>query len=83
MNRDVDYRGASRYVKKELRYFKKYVVGLPKAEEWLDNLSRFLEVVVDHMPERMRKEIHIGASKAMYAEADYREAKRAAWSDQY
>ncbi len=83
MNRDVDYQGAARYVKKEVRYFKKYVAGLEKAAEWLENLHRFQDVVVDFMPERQRKNIQLAASKAMYLEADHRSAPRQAWSDQY
>ena len=83
MNRDVDYQGAARYVKREIRYFKKYVAGFPKATEWLENLRRFQEVVVDFMPERQRKNIHMAADKVMYLEADHRSAPRQAWSDQY
>ncbi len=84
MNRDYDYHGALETVKRQMRFFKRYVKGLPKGEEYLSDLMRFREAVRHEIPERTRKDIQMGLHKMVCAEAEYKvQAMKDAWRENY
>ena len=68
-------------VASELRWFERYVAGLPEGGRLVHELHRTARTVGRRMNERSRKEVHLAHYKLATARADHRMADRGPWAD--
>lgn len=80
MNRDGAYEDAQKYIEGELRHFRRYVEGLPRAQEMVGELELLARRVGREFSSRMRKEMVVQSALVMESREDRRGAGKAAWS---
>lgn len=80
MNRDGAYEDAKKYIEGELRHFRRYVEGLPRGQEMVDELELLARRVGREFSSRMRKEMVVQSALFMESRVDRRGAGKAAWS---
>jgi Ca-activated chloride channel family protein len=80
MNRDGAYQDAQTYIKGELNHFRRYVEGLPSAQDMVGELELLARRVGREFSSRMRKEMVVQSALFMESRVDRRGSGKAAWS---
>lgn len=80
MNRDEAYQDAERYIERELRYFRRYVEGLERGRELIQELELLAQRAGRAFSSRTRKEMVLQASLASESRTDHRGVGKASWS---
>lgn len=80
MNRDGAFEEAKRYIKHELRHFRRYVEGLRNGPEMVRDLDLLAERIGREFSSRMRKEMVFQSALLMESRVDRRGTGKASWS---
>ena len=80
MNRDRAFEDAKRYIKRELRYFRRYAEGLDGGSEMIRELELLASRVGRRLSSRIHKEMVHQSNLAMHSRVDSRGSDRASWS---
>ena len=80
INRDGGFNEAEKFVRGELRYFRRYVDGLPSARELVRELELLAERVAFNLSSRMRKEMVLQSTISLSTRIDRRGPGKDRWS---
>ncbi|MCY3880253.1 MAG: VWA domain-containing protein [Rhodobacteraceae bacterium] len=80
LNRDGAPRQAARFVRDELRFFKKYVVGLSNGISLVRQLETLANHAAKRLSSRMTKELVLASSIQLEERRDHRGFEKAHWS---
>ncbi|MCY4291124.1 MAG: VWA domain-containing protein [Roseovarius sp.] len=80
MNRDHAFKKAETYVKRELRYFRRYVEGLDQEREMIQEIELLSRRVGDLLSSRMHKEMTFQSSLEIQERIDHRGSDKVSWS---
>ncbi|MCY4208842.1 MAG: VWA domain-containing protein [Roseovarius sp.] len=80
MNRDHAFEKAETYVKRELRYFRRYVEGLDHEREMIQEIELLSRRVGDLLSSRMHKEMTFQSSLEIQERIDHRGSDKVSWS---
>ena len=80
MNRDGAFEDAQKYIEGELRHFRRYVDGLPRGQNMVEEFELLARRVGREFSSRMRKEMVVQSALFMESRVDRRGAGKAAWS---
>ena len=72
MNRDGEYREASRMVRTQLDFFSRYCYGIPGTSKLISELELLQDRVLHELSERGRKEMHNYAELRRYSKPEHR-----------
>ena len=72
MNRDGEYREASRMVRTQLAFFSRYCYGIPGTSKLISELELLQDRVLHELSERGRKEMHNYAELRRYSKPEHR-----------
>lgn len=76
LNREGRYEDASRFVRNEKRYFKRYVRGLDNESEMLKNLEIFGRAIIRGLSPRMHKEMTFYSASQIENRVDHMKLRR-------
>jgi Ca-activated chloride channel homolog len=79
MNRIGKLRELQRYLDHEIKYFSRYITGLPNAEHLAAELVKMRDVSDREWNERSRKDMQITTHYSQQGHKDYRTQQRKAW----
>lgn len=80
MNRNGAFADAQRFIEAELCHFRRYVHGLRRGQEMVDELELLARRVGRAFSPRMRKEMVVQSALMMESRVDRRGGGKAAWS---
>lgn len=81
LNRRLESDGIRELVERELPVLRRIVKGLPEGPELIDDLETIAARAERIWDERLRKDMEVGAYKAMACSAEYRSEARDGWKE--